>query len=482
MRMPKVSRKQVYSFTVASFEGGINQEPDEQCTSISQSPEAYNVKVENGALSRSSGFGVATKYSSAAGKVLPIPDLPGDGMLMIYREQANETLYVQGAGGLHKEVYDPELDKLTYSTIYAGALSEPSYCVNYTAPNGPYAVVGGIDRDIAQIWSEGLITVPFEPMFYKAVQHYERLFGIGATEQPNRIYFSKQYSLCHFTVSADGGGYIDVYSDYGNAVDIVSFNDCMYVFWQYGITKLRAYSYQADFVLTDCYSSGAEIQRESVQVCGERIVFATKEGVYSFNGESVNKIGGPVSGFFESGVSQNMASGYFRDYYYLALHSSKYEGEGNNVLLRYHMRNAKWEMYAGLCVTKMMNINKGGEEKMIFLGEDKQICSFDESDTFCGRPIHAKWVTPMNTLGQANMIKRTRCILIGAEGSGRLKLTLTSERGSASKYITLSQKRKVYRVPMRVTGQMLSLTIENDDGNPFTAVAPMVVFTAYDCR
>ena len=42
----------------------------------------------------------------------------------------------------------------------------------------------------------------------------------------------------------------------------------------------------------------------------------------------------------------------------------------------------------------------------------------------------------------------------------------------------LGPERRIYRVPLRVLGQMLSLTVENDGGNDFTAAAPMVVFTA----
>ena len=84
----------------------------------------------------------------------------------------------------------------------------------------------------------------------------------------------------------------------------------------------------------------------------------------------------------------------------------------------------------------------------------------------------------MNALGRPDMLKRSRCVIIGAQGRGRLKLTLSSERGSACKHVVLGPERRIYRVPLRVLGQMLSLTVENDGGNDFTAAAPMVVFTA----
>ena len=56
---------------ISTFAGGIDQEPDEQCARTDSSPEAYNVRTDNGALSRCTGFGAAKKYNAAAGKVLP---------------------------------------------------------------------------------------------------------------------------------------------------------------------------------------------------------------------------------------------------------------------------------------------------------------------------------------------------------------------------------------------------------------------------
>ena len=75
----------------------------------------------------------------------------------------------------------------------------------------------------------------------------QRLFGVGNALLPNRIYFSKQYQPSDFTVSAEAGGYIDVLPDYGSAVDIVTFGNSIYIFWQYGVTRLKAFGYQERF-------------------------------------------------------------------------------------------------------------------------------------------------------------------------------------------------------------------------------------------
>lgn len=482
MRMADVPGKRTYSFAVSTFAGGIDQEPDPQCADLGKSPEAYNVRTENGALSRCGGFGRASKYNAEAGRVMQIPKLPAGGRVIVHRKPDSDILIVRGTEGEYKEKYNIMTDELEFETVALMDCMEPTFAVNYQTADGTDLIYGSPD-DIMMRISEGKTWVLGGcPKFYKAAMYAERLFGVGTRAYSNRIYFSRQYDPADFTQSAEAGGYIDVMSDYGKAVDILAFENYLYIFWQYGITRLKAYGYQSEFVLSDCYRCSSEIRRETVQVCGSRILFAANDGVYAFDGQNAHKISAPITGFFENEPEEGMASGYFRDCYYLAMHSDRYEGSGNNVLLRFGLRRGKWELYTGLCVSGMFTVSAGGFEQLLFTGEGGYICTFNGADTFNGRPIRSKWVTPMSALGRPDMIKSVRCVLIGAQGSGRLRITVQSERGSASRYILPSGSRRIYRIPVRVSGQLLSLTVENEDGSDFTAAAPTVVFTCRSCR
>ncbi len=477
MRLPKVSDSRRCSFMISTFAGGIDQEPDEQCARTDSSPEAYNVRTDNGALSRCTGFGAAKKYNAAAGKVLPVPALPVQGDIFIYREKENDTLLLRAAGGEYREKYDADSDGLIFKKTSVLDCSGTTYAVNYQSDSGAELICGGPTQDMMRSTPLKTSVCEGSPKMYRAVIYAERLFGVGNTLLPNRIYFSKQYQPSDFTVSAEAGGYIDVLPDYGSAVDIVTFGNSIYIFWQYGVTRLKAFGYQSDFVLSDCYRCSAEILRGTVQVCTDRIIFAAADGVYSFDGESVRKISRPVKSFFDSRTSK-VTSACFRDCYYIAMYSPAYAGENANVLLKYDLHTAKWELYVGPEVRRLFCISRSGQEQLMFLGAGNRLYAFDGSDSYDGSAINSKWVSPMNALGRPDMLKRSRCVIIGAQGSGRLKLTLSSERGSACKHVVLGPERRIYRVPLRVLGQMLSLTVENDGGNDFTAAAPMVVFTA----
>lgn len=146
MRLPKVSDSRRCSFMISTFAGGIDQEPDEQCARTDSSPEAYNVRTDNGALSRCTGFGAAKKYNAAAGKVLAVPALPVQGDIFIYREKENDTLLLRAADGEYREKYDADSDGLIFEKTSVLDCSGTTYAVNYQSDSGAELICGGRRR------------------------------------------------------------------------------------------------------------------------------------------------------------------------------------------------------------------------------------------------------------------------------------------------------------------------------------------------
>lgn len=74
------------------------------------------------------------------------------------------------------------------------------------------------------------------------------------------------------------------------------------MFWQYGITRVKAYNYQSEFTVSDIYSCDSEILKDSVCLCSDQIIFAAKDGVYAFDGYSVQRISDKISGIINEGL------------------------------------------------------------------------------------------------------------------------------------------------------------------------------------
>lgn len=121
-----------------------------------------------------------------------------------------------------------------------------------------------------------------------AAVHYERIF----TADGCRISYSNPLAPEDWTGSVQGAGFVDLPSEGGDAVALVSFRERLYLFRGHGITRLRALgdtlSLKAETVPFVC----GNILSGSVQNCGGYVLFFTENGLYSFNGTSCSLMDG----------------------------------------------------------------------------------------------------------------------------------------------------------------------------------------------
>ena len=340
--LPEYEQADEYSFYISDFKGGINMSEDDQNMSLSESPLAYNVSGKDGSLKRCEGYGRAYKHEDMLNREILIPELPssGTGRLLIYRvnteTQPREHLAYVDNLGLYKCVLNGS--ELKWQMVNTTDFSAVEYYVNYRKDSGDCLVFGpGVEDNNMYLWSKFTqppSPVETAPQLSSAVVHYERMFGVGDPEHVNRIWFSAQFDPTDFTVSLDAGGYIDVMGDKGRALKVISFSDSIFVFWQYGITRVKAYNYQSEFTVSDIYSCDSEILKDSVCLCSDQIIFAAKDGVYAFDGYSVQRISDKISGIINEGLkASGECSAYFRGKYYLSVQSSYLaEAEGSRVV------------------------------------------------------------------------------------------------------------------------------------------------------
>lgn len=469
-----IASKRIYRFAIGSFSDGIDQRYDQQCLNIDKSPEAYNVRVEDGTLRRGLGYSRLKKYNPAGFDIMQLPAIANAHGMFLKRQKVGATLLVACADGLYGE--DLGLGETVFTKQGDGKVD---FYLSYRNGGNEWTIKGGEQYGL-EISTEDSAIVYGDYRFVKALIFAERLFGAQTVNGVGRIRFSKQYAPDNMEVGIDAGGYIDINSQYGEAVDMVVMNNSIYNVWKNGVTRLKAYGYQAEFELEECFEMQG-IKSRSVQVCGNEMVFATDDGAYAFNGASVKKISNTVASFFNEGI-QDVVSAAHGNKYYLAFHTDRYQGSGNNVVLVYDVLSQRWSVLAQVTVKCMATLEIDGVKKPVFVGEDDYIFTFDNSETYGGKPINSKWAVPMGTLGHAEFKKEIRTVILSAQGVGRIKITVTSERGSASKHITVDSKRRIYSVPMRVRGRLIGLDIQNVDGNDFTVAEPTILYTVSRAR
>lgn len=164
-------------------------------------------------------------------------------------------------------------------------------------------------------------------------------------------------------------GYISFEDDLGYARKVVTFNENVYVFRDYGISKISFIKNET--VISQVYLSNTKIFSNTVSVCGNTILFMTKEGLYSFNGIKVTKTNISLDGIDiknDGAVASSLS-----EKYYLALNIDYkdediilYEGEHiNNTLIVFDTNNSTYELIRGVDIKTLLPIKTEIFEKVL---------------------------------------------------------------------------------------------------------------------
>lgn len=467
---PNLPSPPIYTAALPDFGTGWNQHTDDSLMPFSGSPLCYNIEVEQGTLTRATGFAGATLAGLAMAAAPATPY-----RVLLYRGDAQsqgEVLYLLTATNL----YAPLLfaGALTWQSI----LTLPSgttqgYAVNYIRDGSNMLVVGrGTDMITYSGTGTSCQLLTGRPAFTRAALHYERLFGVGEATHPGRVYFSAQFDPTDFTVSATKGGYIDILGDRGKALDIVSFADSLYIFWQYGITRLDAYDLQSDFAVRDCVRLQSELIPGSVQVCGGEILFACRNGIYSFNGSSLALRSQKISRFFNPLALSSLEadSAWFSGRYYLSLPVA------GGSLVRYQP-NDRFALFTGYYPRQFKVLRTQSDGEGLLFCQSNRLYCYNGADTYADTPIAARWDTPLSHLGRPETVKRLTGLSLPVSGQGSLRVTVRTEAQERVYEIALRDTRRVVSLPVNLRGRYIGLRLENVGGGAFTLGMPQLFYT-----
>lgn len=126
------------------------------------------------------------------------------------------------------------------------------------------------------------------PLVTSMALHFERMFATTAGEQ-SAVYFSDDLDPTNWNDGAlDGGGYIQLLDERGRLIKVVDFLNYVYIFREYGISRLTAYAAQEDFNVVNLYVAGGRIYGGSVCACGDVVMMLGSDGLHSFDGYGVS--------------------------------------------------------------------------------------------------------------------------------------------------------------------------------------------------
>lgn len=466
----------------SKFASGMTSEIDDDILPCKYAKICYNYHTENGALKNGLGFkklSLPTSTSYDKEREIIIDKNTGIKALWHYKyydtenDTPQDSLLFYTEGGRINWISLVDIDPYAYpiaSMIYSNGI-----------PNGINYRLNGLDTMIFSSKTDGMWKYTHNyyaqkiengPSITSMCLHYERLFAILDNNEKHRLTFSANLDPTNWDETLTDGGFIDMQDERGALNKVVSFNDYVYVFRDFGVARVSAYGDQTNFSVSQLFVSSAKIYGNSVCVCGDKILLLTRDGIHTFDGYATVKLNLNIENLFKNTNNDNCCSLYYNNKYYLACNLNfndckkvgceNYSGGYiNNAIIEYDIKSGSISITRGVDICSMIMIDNGGFSKVAvcFNGEYKDILGEMTNDgNMFGVPLQKCWQSPKSAMGYLGKIKHIKEIFIKTKSP--CEIVITSEKHTKT-YKALGQE-KTQRIKTNVYGEQIQIEFNSN--------------------
>ena len=456
---------------------GENINADVETIKNGQGVMCYNFENKSGALETGIGFGSLS---------LPVAD--GSSVqrdIIIFNETDILKLW-------HYKYYDHinklEIDKVMFFNV-DGRLSifnvftydDYSYIINNnpeifaTVPAGINYCIDGEDYMIFSgegglyAYSQHMLPVLNENC-QKALsicRIYDNIFIIPNDDRGSVLFTSNINPLELGTSFSE----MDLTGDGGRLCALINFDDYLFIFRDYGITKLSKYGSSDNFSTSEIYRSATKIFAETVVVCGDMIVFLTQDGIYKFNGSSTIKFDLKIECLLENSNNKFATACYFKGKYYLACRLNFNDNESvgcenyingfkNNAIIILDVKSDKFNITRGVDIASLLSLNAGSLNTILtsFYGEfANKIGVLNDSGKVFDLELSSIWKSASIDFDEPDKLKIIRKILIKSD----YDCTLTLKSDLEEKIVNIIGQNKTVRLNSNIKGTSFEILISS---------------------
>jgi len=430
MKVASYPNQQKVTLTINTFENGLNTSKDQSKTSSLYATNLYNFDFSSGNLKDGLGFANLLEHLTS-GQELQI--LKND---ISYIGQIEKVFhfynYNQDLGEQDKLIIINSDLELYYIDLFSSE-KKLNYIRDIKFTSIPVAEryrLDGVDvmifsseTDNMVVWDG--INEPYQvldaPKISSMAIHYERLFATVDGEK-NAIWFSDDLDPTNWSVSLEEAGFIQLIDQRGALQKVVSFCDYVYIFREYGISRLSAFASQDQFTISNLFVSSGKIYPSSVCVCGDRIIFLASDGLYAFDGLNTTKILSNITNNLTNINNQQATSCYFNGCYYLACKfnfdmEENFSCDQNNALLEIDIHTSKLKNISKYVDIKYItSINTSILNGVIAITKQQDsnyfITLLNNSGSYIGQPLYKCWSSPISQLSHPSKQKTLKKIFI----------------------------------------------------------------------
>lgn len=162
------------------------------------------------------------------------------------------------------------------------------------------------------------VTIENSTKLFDICQHDKVLYLVLDTKYKNKILYSDDANPLNIQGGLSEMNCIDIPDDAGNIVKLISFDNYLYVFCEYGVYRYVTYETKKKNRLEQIYSGSNKIFGNTVVANGNKIMFFSTDGVYSCNGLKCEKIDLKIDRLIKNAVNSNAKAIIYGNKYFLA--------------------------------------------------------------------------------------------------------------------------------------------------------------------
>ncbi len=443
------NRKNAYYY-VRDFSGGVESGVNERILPLAYAAESFNFSVKSGALCDGGGI----KRANFSGKTLNFNNIAAKARrlyyLKTYDEQSsdykNRILIYFDDGYVYQAIVGEDDSFKKIEDLY---FESAPIAVRYTY-NGKNVII--FSSGSAMKIFDGDITenVSDAPAVTSMCMHGERLF-VTEDGEKTTLWYSDDFDPANWDISLSEAGFIDLRDERGSLLKAVELGGYVYVFRNYGITRVTAYGDQTEFATDGICASSGKIYQGSITLCGDKIVYLAEDGFYCFSGGAPYRILTKLDGFLRGANNSSAKGVYFNGELFVSLNLNLKNG-AESCVLRYNFSEKSATFLCGFNVIDFEQLNGENEYKLLFLCENmNEVGELSEYSEFFGADIIKKWQSGFSDLGKPETEKTLRGISLYSDKPA--KLIITSERATATvnfcgsdcdEYVKIALKGKAF--------------------------------------
>lgn len=290
-----------------------------------------------------------------------------------------------------------------FNKIADSYYKNPPIAVNYNYYGNDVMLFSINDGCISVLDNLVLTRYGDTPTILNMCIHNERLFATVEGDI-NTVWFSGLFNPVEWNVSLDGAGYVTIPDERGKMLNLVSFYDYVYLFREYGISRISAYGDQTDFRVDNLYLRHGKIFGNSITVCGDYIVFLASDGLHIFDGINSKKLLPSYDSFFVGIDNQNAQGVYFDNKLFFNA-DMRVNGKVGNVTIVYDFKRKAEYVLKGLNLAELVSAN--GDDYFLFgVTKGCNLVKIDNSGCFLDDATEKIWKNSASDFGISVKNKR----------------------------------------------------------------------------